>query len=217
MYPLSINTWKTGCEILLFSSWTTVTTLSLNSVLEMFSCRKQVAKLLVKPNPLIRCPSADSVSFEQSDFSCNLASHTQEASVWILVTNQSKAKPQLSLSSSDTGTFSIHSWTCRTTWTYIQSFLEQRLSHHVSQHPDQRCPLQTARRHTFSKIIIIISKISAVISGWAQLRIRHICWKYKFSFPVSHRANVAFYLGRPLRLQCYWLASMLLVSSHTFL
>lgn len=65
MYPLSINTLKRGCEILLFSSWTTVTVLSLNSVLEMFSSRKQVAKLLLKPNPLIRCPSADSLRLTQ--------------------------------------------------------------------------------------------------------------------------------------------------------
>lgn len=92
---------------------------------------------LLHPNPPICRPLVCSVRPKQS-----------ELFHWCWGQINLKPKPRLSLLSSDICNVCMANWARRTTWTYVETFLEQRLSHHVSQHPDQRRPLQTAQRNT---------------------------------------------------------------------
>lgn len=80
-------------------------------------------------------PSVYSVCFNSQGLA-RIYKHTRSSCFNPGKKNHVRVKPQLSLLSSDTQTFCICSWTCRATSTYIESFLEEWLSHHVSQHPD---------------------------------------------------------------------------------
>lgn len=56
------------------------------------------------------------------------------------------------------------------TSTHIQSFLEQRLSHHVGQHPDQRRPLQATRKTRIKKKR---KKKVHFMASWPAARLAH--------------------------------------------